>query len=75
MSTAFMISEQKQREEREERITRCLRSDDGKALISWINEQLARNQIQLEGASEPIEIGRWQGRVETLKKLLKLKED
>ena len=71
----FVEDERKRQEQQADKIQRCLRSEEGKFLVSWLNEQLYRDQTQLEGASELIEIGRWQGRVETLRKILKLKEE
>jgi hypothetical protein len=60
---------------RNERIMRCLRSEDGTALREKIMELVLRSINQLKTAREPIEIGRHQGRVEALEQILKMKEE
>lgn len=62
-------------QERSHEIARLLRSEDGKYFLAWINEQIQCHTSQLKGLSEPITIGRSQGRLEILDKLLTMREE
>lgn len=61
---------------RQDKILRCLRSEDGKAVVEWVTELCNRSVQQLKSVREPIDIGRHQGRVEAFEQILKSsKED
>jgi hypothetical protein len=65
----------KQEETRLNKITRGLRSDDGKELIEHLLELHQRISTQLKGNRDPIDIYRNQGKVEALELILKLREE
>jgi hypothetical protein len=58
-----------------EKISRFLRLDDARPLLSRIEDRRNKCLSSLRANTELIEIGRSQGRIEILDWLLKLKED
>lgn len=66
---------QQQEETRLSKIARCLRSEDGKALVEHILELHQRNSVQLKTNREPVDIYRNQGKIEALELILKLREE
>jgi hypothetical protein len=58
-----------------DRIARLLRSDDGKLLLAKIDAWYRTDLNCLKSASEPLLIGRYQGRIEALERLYKLREE
>lgn len=65
------VEEQKQHE----KIQRCLRSDDAKALIEKIHDMCFRTMNQLKGSRDEVDIHRYQGRLEAWEQILKMKEE
>lgn len=60
---------------RDDKIKRCLRTDEGKELIDKIQDLCKRTTNQLKTARDVIDIHRYQGRLEAWEQILKMKED
>lgn len=58
-----------------ERIQRCLRTDDGKELINKLLNFCFKTTNQLKTARDEVDIHRYQGRLEAYEQILKMKED
>jgi hypothetical protein len=58
---------------RRDKIRRCLQSEDGQVFLADVYVNYKRALQQLKSVREPIELGRYQGRVEALEQILKMK--
>ncbi len=58
-----------------DKISRCLRSDDGKVLTQRVAEYVRRCQLQLNTARDVVDIHRYQGQIQAYETILKLRED
>jgi hypothetical protein len=60
---------------RHDKIRRCLRSEEGQVFLADVYTNYKRALQQLKTVREPIDLGRYQGRVEALEQILKMKGD
>jgi len=74
-TTTVAYSEQQKREQRDHKIARLLRSEDGKELVTWLNEQSYREMAQLKGVRDPVDIGRCQGKLDIIDRILRMREE
>lgn len=56
-------------------ISRLLRSEDGKTFVAWLVDRQNKDHRQLQAACDLLEIGRYQGSLNTLEQILNLKEE
>lgn len=59
----------------DDKIQRCMRSDDGKVLIEKLLELHHMSSTQLKTAREVVDIYRYQGRIEAFELILKMREE
>jgi hypothetical protein len=76
MTTTMLPNEKftKQYEMEDDKIRRCLQSEDGKFLVERLLGMYHRHMSQLKTAREPVDIYRYQGRIESLELILKMRE-
>lgn len=58
-----------------ERIRRCLTTEDGRVLVSWINGLFQRVSTQLRTSRETVDIHRYQGKLEAYDQILRVREE
>jgi hypothetical protein len=58
-----------------DKIERCLRSEDGLVLINHIHHNLQQVQRQLNTARDPVDVHRYQGKIDAYETILKLREE